>query len=145
MDRKDAVQKLTGIIQDVRVGMLTTVDDRGALRSRPMETPVKGYDGALWFFTAVDSPKSREIENHNKVNVSYANRERQQYVSLSGTATLVRDSAKAAELWEPMAEPWFPKGPSDPNLGLIRVDIENAEYWDADTGKMVYLAGLGQG
>ncbi len=143
MERKDAVQKLSGIIQDVRVGMLTTVDDQGTLRSRPMETPAKGFDGALWFFSAVDSPKSKEIERHGNVNVSYANREKQQYVSLSGTAKVVRDVAKATELWEPIAEPWFPKGPSDPNLGLIRVEIESAEYWDAAAGKMVYLVGFG--
>jgi len=107
-----------------------------------METPAKGFDGSLWFFTAIDSPKAKEIERRSKVNVSYANRDKQQYVSLSGTARVVRDAAKAAELWEPNAAAWFPKGPSDPNVGLIRVDIESAEYWDSATGKMVYLAGL---
>ena len=58
MERTDAV----------RVAMLTTVDDQAILRSRPMETPANGFDGALWFFTGLSAPKSKEIERHGNVN-----------------------------------------------------------------------------
>ena len=37
------------------------------------------------------------------------------------------------------ARGWFPKGTEDPELALIRVTIEDAEYWDAPNGKMVVL------
>jgi hypothetical protein len=39
--------------------------------------------------------------------------------------------AKAKELWDPNYQTWFPAGPTDPHLALIRVRVERAEYWDA--------------
>jgi hypothetical protein len=53
------------------------------------------------------------------------------HVSLSGRATLVRDAAKASELWSPLYREWFPKGLEDPELALLRIEVTRAEYWDS--------------
>ena len=54
-----------------------------------------------------------------------------------GSATLVHDRAKIDELWTPMVKPWFPEGKDDPKLTLLRVDIDDAEYWDSNSSRMV--------
>ena len=36
---------------------------------------------------------------------------------------------------------WFPKGPDDPAICLIRVGVESAEYWDAPAASWVYAYG----
>src|SRR5919205_372923 len=39
------IRKLGELIQDIRIAMLTTVDDDGTLRSRPMGTLKTPFDG----------------------------------------------------------------------------------------------------
>ncbi len=137
----DKVRKLAELIKDVQFAMLTTVCPDGSLRSRPMATQQVDFDGDLWFFTRASAPKASELEQHAQVNVSYANPDDQRYVSVSGRAEIVRDREKAASLWNPVYRAWFPDGLDDPDLALIRVDVETAEYWDPPSGAMVQLYG----
>jgi len=46
------------------------------------------------------------------------------------------------ELWNPVYKAWFPKGLEDPNIGLMKVNVTDAEYWDTPSGKMVQLIGF---
>jgi len=119
--------------------MITTVTPEGALRSRPMATQSATDDGLLWFFTSDDSGKAHDLEEEHAVNVSYADPVRNRYVSVTGNATLVRDSDKFHEFWRPEIEQFFPGGIDDPHLALLCVRIETAEYWDVSAGAMVSL------
>jgi general stress protein 26 len=131
--------KLQDLVDDVDIAMVTTVTPDGALRSRPMATREFGDDGILWFFTADDSGKVHDLEAEHAVNVSYAEPKKQRYVSVSGSASVIRDRQKVKELWLPMFKNYFPQGLDDPHLALLQVKIESAEYWDADSGNMVQL------
>ncbi len=73
------------------------------------------------------------------VNVSYADTGEDSYVSLAGRASLVEDQAKKEALFNTQAKAWFPQGATDPNLGLLAVRIEHAEYWDAKDSQMVQI------
>jgi PPOX class probable F420-dependent enzyme len=141
-DDKTDIEKLRDLIKGIRVAMLTTVDEDGSLRSRPMATQKDDFEGELWFFTGADTAKTGEIARDQRVNLSYADPDDERYVSLSGTAELVRDRAKAKELWNPFLKAWFPQGVDDPNLVLLRVSVDKAEYWDSPSSKMVQLAGF---
>lgn len=136
---KDPVKKLRKLIRDSRVAMLTTVASDGTLRSRPMATPDGSFDGELWFITRFHSPKSDEIQENQRVNVTYASPKNDRYVSVSGTATLVRDPDKVKELWRGALKQWFPEGKRDPDLALLKVTVDRAEYWDANANRMVDL------
>lgn len=141
--RAEAVEKLRQLITDIDFAMLTTVTEDGLLRSRPMSTQqFDTQSGELWFFTSDDSGKTDEIAHDQKVGLSYAAPNKQDYVSISGRARIVRDKAKMAELWSAPVKIWFPKGLEDPHLALLCVEIEAAEYWDAPSGMMVQLYGL---
>lgn len=129
--RAEAIARLRELIKDIKFAMLTTVEPDGSLRSRPMGTQETEFDGDLWFLTAADSPKVSEIQQERQVNVSYAAPNDQRYVSVSGTATLVRDRQKVHEYWSEPLKIWFPNGPDDPNLALLKVSVERAEYWEA--------------
>lgn len=136
------VHKLGRLIQDIRVAMLTTACPDGSLRSRPLVTQDRPFDGTLWFFTREHAPKVYEVQHREQVNLSYANPKVERYVSISGTAHLLRDRQKMEELWSPMLRAWFPQGKDDPELALLRVDVEKAEYWDAPSGTLVHLVGF---
>ena len=139
---KDPIKKLRKLIKDIRVAMLTTSAADGSLRSRPMATQDADFDGELWFFTRYHSPKSEEIQENQKVNISYASPKDERFVSVSGTATLVRDPAKVKELWRGEYKAWFPEGKKDPELALLKIRVDRAEYWDRSENKMVDLPRL---
>jgi general stress protein 26 len=137
---KDPIKKLRKLIKGIPVAMLTTSAADGSLRSRPMAAQADDYDGELWFLTRYHSPKSEEIQENQKVNVSYASPKNERFVSVSGTATLVRDPAKVKELWRGKYKAWFPEGKKDPELALLKVSVDRAEYWDGSDARMVDLS-----
>ena len=141
-ERAEAIKKMGELIKDIKFGMLTTVDEDGSLRSRPMATQQVEFDGDLWFFTNASAPKVDEVEHDRHVNVSFAAPEKQRYVSVSGTARLVRDRKKAEQLWNPFYKAWFPKGLDDPDLALLKVHVGKAEYWDSSSSAVVHLVGF---
>ena len=141
-DRTAAIQHLAELIKDVDIAMLTTVQADGKLVSRPLGTQEVEFDGDLWFATAADSEKVTEIRANPQVNVAYASAGKNTYVSVAGKASIVADRAKIDQLWSPAMKIFFPDGKDDPNLRLIRVRAESAEYWDGPgtaIGKALYL------
>ncbi len=124
-NRQESIEKLGDLIKGVQTAMLTTIDG-GVLRSRPMATQETEFDGDLWFFTSLQTHKTDEIEKDNRVNVSYAAPSDNIYVSVSGTAEIIKDKARMEELWNPILKAWFPKGLDDPNIVLLKVTAEQA-------------------
>lgn len=124
----DNLAKLHELIKGIKFAMLTTVDPRGLLRSRPMTTLDADADGTLWFFTRDDSPKVAETEQDRHVNLAYAEPSDHRYVSVSGTARLIYDRAKIKALWRPPHKAFF-EGPDDPHLALLQITPQEAEYW----------------
>jgi general stress protein 26 len=129
------------LIQHIPVTMLTTEDADGTLRSRPMVAHQQQFDGDLWLFTRAGSPKTGEVERHHQVNLSFCEPARNIYVSVSGWAELVRDGSKIRQLWSDALTRWFPRGPDDPDLALLRVRVEHAECWDTAASAMVQAYG----
>jgi general stress protein 26 len=137
--RDNNLEKLRELVKDIDFCMLTTVDEGGDLHSRPMSSNGDiDADGDIWFFTNASSHKVSEIAKLPKVNVSFADPDKQRYVSVSGTAQLVRDRAKIDELWRPEFKIWFPEGKDDPEIALLRITLEKAEYWDSPSSTIGY-------
>jgi general stress protein 26 len=128
------------MIRDIKVAMLTSKDG-DHLRSRPMVAVQDGFEGALYFFTRAGSAKVEETREDGSVCVSYADPGAQNYVSVSGRAHLVRDPAVIAAHWRESMRVWFPKGKDDPGIAILKVDVEQAEYWDAPSSTMLHLWG----
>jgi general stress protein 26 len=141
-DQTAAIQQLWDKIKDVRFAMMATAEADGTIRSRPMTSLQSDPSTELWFFTTAPSGKTVEIQEDQHVNLSYASADKNVYVSISGTARVVHDAAKAKELWNPALKAWFPDGLDDPTVALLCVTIEQAEYWDGSASKLVQLAGI---
>lgn len=142
MAHAESARKLWDLIKNIRIGMLTTVHEDGTLHSRPMATQKVEFDGDLWFFTLRNSEKVFDVQKERNVNLSYASPEENCFISVSGRARIRTDRDKAAELWQPMLKAWFPKGLDDPDLALIRVKVDSAEYWDSSAAPIVQAIGF---
>lgn len=124
-------------IKSVRVAMLTTHTEDGGLRSRPMQTNEMDANGTLWFFTKESSGKMDEIAQEHQVCLAYADPDSNTYVSVKGRAVQVDSQAKKTELYTPALKAWFPDGLEDPELTLLKVTIDEAEYWDGSSNRLV--------
>lgn len=124
-------QTIAKLIEDIDITMFTTVGPGGYLVSRPLSTQKAQFDGQrVWFFVASDSPKVAEIARNSKVNLAYASKGRNTYVSMTGDAYVNEDPAKIEAFWNDALKAYFPRGVDDPKLTLIEVEVRTAEYWD---------------
>jgi general stress protein 26 len=129
------------LIKDMRFAMFTTRDDQGNLQSRPMTTQGKldDVDDVLYFFASRGSEPVSDLQRDPSVNVAYADPGKDAYVSVSGQAEVVDDPVRKRQLWSKFAQAWFPGGPEDPDLALVRVRMTQADYWDVKESKPVQL------
>jgi general stress protein 26 len=134
MTDQGQVAKLAELLQKFRIAMLTTLTADGLPVSRPMAVQEAEFDGDLWFFAQRDSDQVRQLRANPAIGVALAASD--SWVSVSGTAELVEDRAKARELWNSAVEAWFPNGPDDPDVLLLKVHAEQAEYWDSPGSKV---------
>ena len=143
MTQEDKLAKLREIVKAVDICMLTTTDERGGLHSRPMSNNREvEFGGDLWFFTYGSSHKVDEVGRAPEVNASFADIDGQQYASLTGRAEVIRDRAKIEELWKPELRAWFPQGVDTPDIALLKVTVERAEYWDSSQSLVAHAVSL---
>jgi general stress protein 26 len=117
------------IMEDVAVCMVTT-HAGGRMRSRPMHAIPERDEGAIYFVTDTRGAKDDEIAAAPDVCLAFVDIGDNTYLSITGRAEMSRDPAKAEELWSTEAQAWWPRGPQDPAVRVLRVIPEAAEYWD---------------
>jgi general stress protein 26 len=136
----DQTRTVAELLKGERFGFLTTITMDGRLTSRPMTLQEVEFDGDLWFFAERDSNPVKHISDSPQVNVGVGSGGT--WVSLSGDAVLVVDGAKKRELWNSAVEAWFPQGPDDDSVVLLKVEADSAEYWDSPGSKVTQVLNL---
>jgi general stress protein 26 len=132
--------RVAELAKDIRIAMLTTMDADGHYVSRPMAQQEVEFDGDLWFFAERDSRAVAHVLAEPAVGVTLSSND--SWISISGTAEVVDDRAKAHELWNGWVEAWLPQGADDPSVVLIKVSGETAEYWDTPGGRVASAISL---
>jgi general stress protein 26 len=132
-----AILKIAEMIKDIRIAMLSTVTPDGDIHSRPMATQEAEFAGELLFLTRQESGKTDEIAHQSRVTLNYVDGKKYRFLSLSGRASLEKDRETIHKLWNPLYKAWFPQGEDDPQITVIRVDVDEAEYWDAPANGLV--------
>lgn len=121
--------KLLNLIEAQKSVMLTTKQNDGFLKARPMWISQLDKDGTIWFFNNENSCKANEIKENPQVNLSFTNANNSEYVTYSGVAEIVTDESKIKELMNPVVETWFPEGVDHPSISLLKVTFEKGAYW----------------
>jgi general stress protein 26 len=126
------------------IGMLTTQTAEGASHSRPMLVHEIDEGGWLWFLTDRHSRKACELIHNPRATIAFQSKKGDRYVSVQGTAVIVRDDVKLKRLWNPTLRSWFPRGRHDPEIVLVAVRVERAEYWLVPGTRLARMAGMVQ-
>jgi general stress protein 26 len=140
--KQDDRAKVAELVSRADSAMLTTMTADGKHVSRPMSVQETEFDGDLWFFAYDDSDKVGQLLAHADVNVSFSNDKKSEWTSIAGTAEVVHDQQKAAELWSKPLETWFPDGLETSGLSLIKVHADTAEYWDSSSSTIKQVLGM---
>lgn len=101
----------------------------GGVHSEPLTVQLdKDQVDTLFFFVSKDN----RVAKGGPAMAQFVSKGHDFFACLSGTIAADDDRAMIDKLWSRQAESWFPGGKNDPNLALIRFDIDDAELWEAD-------------
>ena len=127
---ENQLEKIHGLLKDFSTVILVTMDGPTCCHARSMAVAQVDENTDLWLFTSGGSGKVHQIEADSRVQV-YAQQGYTSCVILVGRATVVEDRSKIREIWKPSFKVWFPEGAEDPNIVLLHIKGEEAEYWDS--------------
>jgi general stress protein 26 len=129
-------QRVWEILENTGVGMLTTQFADG-LRARPLEARPDRDNGVIYFISDVRGLKDDEIEAAPDVCFTVTNHKERAYLSLSARASVLRDPLLAAKFWKSTDDVWWPGGPEDANVRVLRLEPVRAELWDGPASSLV--------
>ncbi|GLR30402.1 MULTISPECIES: pyridoxamine 5'-phosphate oxidase family protein [Psychrobacter] len=130
MNKQEQIDKIQDVIKDVKFAMLSTVNSKGDVHAWPMTTSEASIGGKeIWFIGDKTSDVVKDIQNNQKIGLSYASKDEKDYVSVSANAELPTDKNKLEELWSPVYNAFFEHGKEDPNVQLIKVVPHGVECW----------------
>ncbi len=135
--------------QEIATKFLTKVKDspfvmlglNDGQHSEPMTAQLDDdQPNTLFFFAGKDNRAAKGGSGM----VQFVGKGHDFFACLAGTVTQDNDRGQIDRLWNKQAEAWFPNGKEDPNLALLRFDIESAELWETDislSGRVKMLFG----
>jgi general stress protein 26 len=149
---KTELDKFYGLIEEIKVAMMTTRRPDGHLESRAMANQKQAAGADLWFVTAEGTGKLRDIAHDPHVNLAYYKTGSYEWVSASGVARVSKDRATIRELYEADWKAWF-GADGDPRHGtaddlrivLIGIDVHAAVFLEVNKPKPVVLFELAKG
>jgi general stress protein 26 len=137
---REAIPQIASLINQIDICLFATRGDDGQLHSRPMSNNGQvEWDGQSWFFAPTDGRLVTELRTDPAAVAAYRAEEGFAFVSVSGRATIETDPELKKRYWLDDLERWFPNGPADPNVALIRLDAEEAQWWTEDGDGMADL------
>jgi general stress protein 26 len=127
----DNIAAIAELLRKLDICMLTTRAADGALHGRPMSNNGEvEYDGDSWFFAQDGTRKVVEIEADPGVELAFIDTPNGTWINVEGRASIVRgDDERKRDLWLPDLERWFPDGPEDPEVVLIKVEAAHIDAW----------------
>jgi len=149
---KTELDKFYGLIEEIKVAMMTTRRPDGHLESRAMANQKQAAGADLWFVIAEGTGKLRDIAHDPHVNLAYYKTGSYEWVSASGVARVSKDRATIRELYEPDWKAWFgadgdPRHGTadDPRIVLIGIDVHAAVFLGVNKPKPIVLFELAKG
>ena len=124
---QQAEQKFLEVLRSFDYAMLVSSGAGEQPHARPMAIAETSPDGSLWFLTGKDTHKVFELQGNTQALAVMQGESR--YLSVTGHAQLVDDRDRIHKLWKEPMRVWF-DGKDDPNIVLICLEPQSAEYWD---------------
>ena len=113
-------------VAEVRTVMVTSVDERGTLSSRPLTVQHVAESGDVHF--VVDRDADWVSPSMDAVNVAFVDGS-STWISVAGRGVVDNDSQLLDDLWNPVLDSYFPDGRA--SAVVLSVQADRWEYWTA--------------
>jgi len=129
-------EKVKELVDGIRTAMLTNRGGHG-LCGRPLTVQRVDDDGTVWFL--VDRHADWVAPDLGEVNLSFV--DDPTWVSATGQARVLMDSATIDDLGDPISDTWFA---DEAEPAALRVEIHHADWWSAP-GKLRQVLNIAGG
>ena len=125
------------LIKEIKFGMLTHRHPDGSLHAHPLTTQNRSLKPGepLYFFVSRQTELGQRLQADGNVCVAYGDLKNDTWVSISGMARISDNLDTKKDLFNALAKAWFPGGVEDPDLELVEVQIQHAEFWNVKESK----------
>ena len=133
MDLKELFSRLDRLLANSRVGILTTVDERGYPCSRWM-TPalVPGREGCIYAVTSPNFRKAFEILKHPKVSWIFQSPALDEILTATGKIAAISNPALRSEVQEALGRNlsvFWKVNPNERDLVVLETAVEEMTYF----------------
>lgn len=140
LQKSDAkMEELLARLAEFDIAMFTTVSPEGQIHSRPMQTQEREPDADVWFVTSLDTEKIAELKQNPNIGIIYHRDADHAYISLAGKARIETDKALIKSKWKEDWRAWFPDGPDQADIAMVKVDVVSAEWWFPEGGRLTVM------
>jgi general stress protein 26 len=104
--------------------------DRPGEHLQPMTAFREEETGSIWFFTRDDTDLARAVATGEADALfTYASKDQEVWASIHGRLSTQHDPERIHRWWNPVVAAWYPDGPDDPHLTLLRLDGGDGRIW----------------
>ena len=125
-DTQDIEKKFWKALKSDRTAMLSLDGVKGA---QPMTVLIDEEKSPLWIFTAKETDLVRDLSPGQPGALAFASKGNDVFASILGRISIDNDRAMIDRLWNPFVAAWYKDGKDDPELCLLRFDVEDAKVW----------------
>lgn len=120
--RNTVLKAARAVIASARYATLATVDELGGYpQSRIVDPFPPESDFAIWIGTNAGTRKVQQVTRNPRVSLLYFDAPRQHYVSVTGSAAVVRNPADKARLFKPEWNAFYENGSAGEDYVLLKV------------------------
>lgn len=134
MELRNMFRRLDRILENSRVGILTTVDERGYPHSRWM-TPalVPGREGYIYAVTSPSFRKALEAASHPQVGWIFQTKSLDQILSAGGKINIIDNPSLKCEVQEALGTNlavFWRVNPNEKDLVVLETVVEEMTYFN---------------
>ena len=127
---REAIPEIARMLREIDICLFSTLGDGGQLHARPMSNNGEvEWDGNSWFFAPSGGRLVAELRAEPAAVTAYRADARFAFVSVSGPVTIEDDIELKKRYWQEDLKRWFPGGPEDPGVTLLRLDSHHVDWW----------------
>jgi len=130
----EALPRVVETLTRFEPAVLLTADGRGAIYA-----PVAEDDRVprrFWLLADARTAVEWEASRQHAITLSFLSRDEHIYLQVAGDAQLVTEPGVAGTIWRHSFHRWFPGGPTDPRLLLVRFTATSADYFESRGGRV---------
>ncbi len=110
--------------------------------ARPMTAQMETDDdhGPIWFFTSQDSGLVNA--GNGPATAHFVAKSHDLFARIEGRLTEATSPEMIEKLWNPFVAAWYEEGKDDPDIALLRFDLDSAEIWENGSSLMAGIKAL---